>query len=106
MREATEREVLLLPDCAPGCLEAVLRFCYCGECRVPKQDMLPLLVLADRLDIPALVAVCEKVGCMAVNEISNRDYNSSVEGSGRMWLSEPTQAQGCASGSGRQFWSA
>jgi hypothetical protein len=60
MREATEREVLL-PDCAPGCLEAVLRFCYCGECRVPKQDMLALLVLADRLDIPALVAVCEKV---------------------------------------------
>ena len=61
MREASEREVVL-HDCPPAALEAVLRFCYCGECRAPKQDMLQLLVLADRLDIPALVAVCEKVG--------------------------------------------
>ena len=60
MREATAREVVL-HDCSPAALEAVLRFCYCGECRAPKQDVLPLLVLADRLDIPALVAVCEKV---------------------------------------------
>ena len=68
MREASEREVVL-HDCPPAALEAVLRFCYCGECRAPKQDMLQLLVLADRLDIPALVAVCEKVRAWTPAEV-------------------------------------
>ncbi len=60
MRETEEREVVL-PDCAPQALEAVLRFCYMGECRLPRADMLGLLVLADRLDIPDLTALAEKV---------------------------------------------
>lgn len=60
MRETEEREVVL-PDCAPEALEAVLRFCYMGECRLPRRDMLGLLVLADRLDIPDLTTLAEKV---------------------------------------------
>ena len=60
MREAAEREVVLT-DCPPDALEAVLRFCYMGECRLPRRDMLGLLVLADRLDIPDLTALAEKV---------------------------------------------
>ena len=60
MRETQEREVTL-SDCHPDTLEAVLQFCYMGECRRPKKDMLALLVMADRLDIPCLTALCEKV---------------------------------------------
>lgn len=60
MRETEEREVVL-SDCAPEALEAVLRFCYMGECRLPRRDMLSLLVLADRLDIPDLTTLAEKV---------------------------------------------
>ncbi len=52
---------MVLPDCAPEALEAVLRFCYMGECRLPRRDMLGLLVLADRLDIPDLTTLAEKV---------------------------------------------
>lgn len=60
MRETEEREVVLT-DCPPDALESVLRFCYMGECRLPRRDMLSLLVLADRLDIPDLTALAEKV---------------------------------------------
>ncbi len=60
MREMQDREVTL-SDCHPETLEAVLQFCYMGECRRPKKDMLALLVMADRLDIPCLTALCEKV---------------------------------------------
>jgi hypothetical protein len=60
MREMEEREVVLT-DCPPDALESVLRFCYMGECRLPRRDMLSLLVLADRLDIPDLTALAEKV---------------------------------------------
>ena len=60
MREMQDREVTL-SDCHPDTLEAVLQFCYMGECRRPKKDMLALLVMADRLDIPCLTALCEKV---------------------------------------------
>lgn len=52
---------MTLSDCHPDTLEAVLQFCYMGECRRPKKDMLALLVMADRLDIPCLTALCEKV---------------------------------------------
>ena len=60
MRETLDREVKL-EDCHPDILEAVLQFCYMGECRRPKKDMLGLLIMADRLDIPCLTAICEKV---------------------------------------------
>lgn len=61
MRETVHSEVVL-PECPPTALEAVLRFCYMGECRLPRRDMLDLLVLADRLDIPDLTSLAEKVG--------------------------------------------
>ena len=60
MREMQEREVTLT-DCHPDTMEALLQFCYTGECRRPKRDMLGLLVMADRLDMPCLTAICEKV---------------------------------------------
>lgn len=60
MREMQEREVTLT-DCHPDIMEALLQFCYTGECRRPKRDMLGLLVMADRLDMPCLTAICEKV---------------------------------------------
>ena len=60
MRETQDKEVKLT-ECHPDTLEAVLQFCYMGECRRPKKDMLRLLVMADRLDMPCLTAICEKV---------------------------------------------
>jgi len=38
----------------------LLRFCYTGECQVAKRSIIDLLVLADRLNVPALQAACEK----------------------------------------------
>ncbi|EIE18689.1 hypothetical protein COCSUDRAFT_60000 [Coccomyxa subellipsoidea C-169] len=73
MRETAESEVVL-PDCPPEALEAVLRFCYMGECRLPRRDMLSLLVLADRLDIPDLTALAEKVVLNNVNQDTFGDY--------------------------------
>jgi hypothetical protein len=61
MRETADREVVLT-ECEPSALEAMLRFCYTGECRLPKRHTLDLLILADRLDIPELTCLCEKVG--------------------------------------------
>ena len=52
---------MTLTDCHPDTMEALLQFCYTGECRRPKRDMLGLLVMADRLDMPCLTAICEKV---------------------------------------------
>lgn len=60
MQETQDKEVTLT-ECHPDTLEAVLQFCYMGECRRPKKDMLRLLVMADRLDMPCLTAICEKV---------------------------------------------
>ena len=55
-----------LTDCHPDTIEALLQFCYTGECRRPKRDMLGLLVMADRLDMPCLTAICEKVRPLAL----------------------------------------
>ena len=60
MREAGERSVVL-EDCDSGALRCVLHFCYAGECAVPRASLLPTLSLADRLDLPALLAACEEV---------------------------------------------
>lgn len=68
----------MLTDCEPEALEAVLRFCYMGECRLPKKEMLPLLVLADRLDIPGLTALCEKVPFPSNHDTDVVPINSSV----------------------------
>ncbi len=46
---------------AQDLMENVLRFCYMGACQVPKHSVLDVLLLADRFDVPALQAVCEKV---------------------------------------------
>lgn len=45
---------------AQDLLEGLLRFCYTGECQVAKRGIIDLLVLADRLNVPALQAACEK----------------------------------------------
>ena len=57
---------MTLTDCHPDIMEALLQFCYTGECRRPKRDMLGLLVMADRLDMPCLTAICEKVRPLAL----------------------------------------
>ena len=50
--------------CRPGAwqdlLQAVLRFCYTGECSVARGSVLELLLLADRFAVPALQAACEE----------------------------------------------
>ena len=41
-------------------LEAVLHFCYTGECLVARGSVLALLLLADRFAVPALQTACEE----------------------------------------------
>lgn len=73
MREMQEREVTLT-DCHPDIMEALLQFCYTGECRRPKRDMLGLLVMADRLDMPCLTAICEKAVLDNINKDTFGSY--------------------------------
>ena len=47
-----------------GLLEAVLRFCYTGECLVARGSVLALLLLSDRFAVPALQAACEEARCV------------------------------------------
>lgn len=52
------------PGARQGLLEAVLRFCYSGECLVARGSVLALLLLADRFAVPALQAACEEARCV------------------------------------------
>jgi hypothetical protein len=57
MREASEQVITIQFD-QPHVVRAMIEFIYCGEVAVLREDLLPLLSLADQYDIEALALAC------------------------------------------------